>query len=93
MYSSIINKWCCRWDTNWIFGVGGGFLIVPALVFITAMPIKRAINTSLLVIFVVSISGFISHYDKANMSWYIASMFIVGSAIGMLLATKVKKPQ
>lgn len=73
------------------FGVGGSFLIVPALVFITAMPIKRAINTSLLVIFVVSISGFISHYDKANMSWYIASMFIVGSAIGMLLATKVKK--
>ncbi|APC91144.1 MULTISPECIES: sulfite exporter TauE/SafE family protein [Francisella] len=73
------------------FGVGGGFLIVPALVFITAMPLKRAINTSLLVIFVVSISGFISHYDETSMNWYIASMFIVGSAIGMLLATKVKK--
>ncbi|AEE87809.1 hypothetical protein FNFX1_1423 [Francisella cf. novicida Fx1] len=73
------------------FGVGGGFLIVPALVFITAMPIKRAINTSLLVIFVVSISGFISHYDKTSMNWYIASMFIVGGAIGMFLATRVKK--
>ncbi|MBK2356930.1 sulfite exporter TauE/SafE family protein [Francisella hispaniensis] len=73
------------------FGVGGGFLIVPALVFITAMPIKRAINTSLLVIFVVSISGFISHYDKSTMNWHIAIMFIVGGAIGMLLATKVKK--
>ena len=51
------------------FGVGGGFLIVPALVFITAIPIKRAINTSLLVIFVVSISGFVSHYDSTSMDW------------------------
>ncbi|MDE5016812.1 sulfite exporter TauE/SafE family protein, partial [Francisella tularensis subsp. holarctica] len=74
-----------------IVGVGGGFLIVPALVLITEMPIKRAINSSLLVIFVVSISGFISNYDKANMSWYIAIMFIVGIAIGMLLETKFKK--
>ncbi|MDE5000986.1 TSUP family transporter, partial [Francisella tularensis] len=60
------------------FGVGGGFLFVPALVFITALPIKRAINTSLLLRFVVSISGFISNYDKAKMSCYIATLFIVG---------------
>ncbi|MGQ4006447.1 sulfite exporter TauE/SafE family protein [Francisellaceae bacterium CB300] len=72
------------------FGVGGGFLIVPALVFITAMPIKRAINTSLLVIFVVSISGFVSHYDSTSMDWYVAIMFIVGGAVGMLLANKLK---
>jgi len=73
------------------FGVGGGFLIVPALVFITAMPIKRAINTSLLVVFVVSISGFISHYEEEHMSWYVAGMFIIGSVIAMLIATKLKK--
>ncbi|WP_150466999.1 sulfite exporter TauE/SafE family protein [Francisella sp. SYW-9] len=73
------------------FGVGGGFLIVPALVFITAMPIKRAINTSLLVIFVVSISGFASHYGQTSVNWYIASMFIIGGAIGMLIANKIKK--
>ena len=72
------------------FGVGGGFLIVPALVFITAIPIKRAINTSLLVIFVVSISGFVSHYDSTSMDWYVAIMFIVGGAVGMLLANKLK---
>ncbi|QIV96828.1 sulfite exporter TauE/SafE family protein [Allofrancisella inopinata] len=73
------------------FGVGGGFLIVPALMFITGMPIKRAINTSLLVIFVVSISGFISHYDLDSMNWYVAILFIAGSVTGMLLATKFKK--
>ncbi|QLE79958.1 sulfite exporter TauE/SafE family protein [Francisella sp. Scap27] len=72
------------------FGVGGGFLIVPALIFITAMPIKKAISTSLLVIFVVSISGFISHYDDASMSWYVASLFIVGGMIGMFVANKLK---
>ncbi|QIV95271.1 sulfite exporter TauE/SafE family protein [Allofrancisella frigidaquae] len=73
------------------FGVGGGFLIVPALMFITGMPIKRAINTSLLVIFVVSISGFISHYDLDSMNWYVAILFIVGSVTGMVLSTKLKK--
>ncbi|MFT4694839.1 MAG: putative membrane protein YfcA [Francisella sp.] len=72
------------------FGVGGGFLIVPALVFITAMPIKRAINTSLLVIFVVSISGFISHYDSTSMDWYVASLFIIGGMVGMFAANKLK---
>ncbi|KEI34632.1 putative permease [Francisella sp. W12-1067] len=73
------------------FGVGGGFLIVPALMFITGIPIKRAINTSLLVIFVVSISGFISHYDLGSMNWYVAILFIVGSVTGMVLSTKLKK--
>jgi len=72
------------------FGVGGGFLIVPALVFITAMPIKRAINTSLLVIFVVSISGFVSHYSPSSMSWFVAMMFIVGGSVGMIFAIKIK---
>ncbi|AXA33456.1 sulfite exporter TauE/SafE family protein [Francisella adeliensis] len=72
------------------FGVGGGFLIVPALIFITAMPIKRAISTSLLVIFVVSISGFISHYDDSSMSWYVASLFILGGMVGMFIANKLK---
>ncbi|AIT10039.1 permease [Candidatus Francisella endociliophora] len=73
------------------FGVGGGFLIVPALVFITAMPIKRAINTSLLVIFVISISGFASHYDAESMNWHVAIMFIIGGVVGMLLANIIKK--
>ena len=72
------------------FGVGGGFLIVPALVFITAMPIKRAINTSLLVIFVVSISGFISHYSPSSMNWFVAMMFIIGGSVGIIFAIKIK---
>ena len=72
------------------FGVGGGFLIVPALVFITAMPIKRAISTSLLVIFVVSVSGFLSHYNSSSMNWYVAVMFIVGGSMGMIFAIKIK---
>lgn len=67
MYSSIIDKWFCCGTLTGFFGVGVSFKIVPALVFITAMPIKRAINTSLLVIFVVSISG-VSHYDETIMN-------------------------
>lgn len=64
---------------------------MPALIFITAMPIKRAINTSLLVICVVSISGFASHYDADSMNWFVACMFIIGGVVGMLLANIIKK--
>ena len=40
-----------------LFGVGGGFVIVPALVLFSSMAIHRAVGTSLLVITLVSISG------------------------------------
>ena len=44
-----------------LFGVGGGFVIVPALVLFSGMAIHRAVGTSLLVIALVSVSGVASH--------------------------------
>ena len=44
-----------------LFGVGGGFVIVPALVLFSGMSIHRAVGTSLLVIALVSVSGVASH--------------------------------
>lgn len=66
------------------FGVGGGFLIVPALMLVTEMGIHRAVATSLVVIPLVGLSGVISavvagrHIEPA-----ITALFIVGGAIGM----------
>ena len=49
-----------------LFGVGGGFVIVPALVFVTGMGIHRAVATSLMVITLVGASGVVSHLVTAG---------------------------
>jgi len=52
-----------------LFGVGGGFVIVPALMFVTNLSIHRAVATSLFVIALVSASGFISLMVFAVAFW------------------------
>ncbi len=44
-----------------LFGVGGGFLIVPLLIYLSQVPMRLAVSTSLFVIALVSSSGFLSH--------------------------------
>ena len=73
-----------------MLGVGGGFLIVPALMLAIRMPIKKAIATSLLVIFLVSMSGFIAHMHHTVIPWDIAGYFILGGLVGMFGASKLK---
>jgi len=69
-----------------MFGVGGGFVIVPALVLFSGMPIYRAVATSLLVIVLVSISGVASHFANGRgISLEVTSLFVLGGVIGMSL--------
>lgn len=71
-----------------LFGVGGGFVIVPALVTFAGLGIQRAIGTSLLVIMLVSISGTASYLAAGEpISWSITARFIVGSALGLALGS------
>ena len=73
-----------------MFGVGGGFVIVPALVLLTRMPIRRAVGTSLLVIVLVSISGVASHLLAGrDISLAVTAMFVAGGVVGMTLAGRV----
>jgi uncharacterized protein len=65
-------------------GVGGGFLIVPALVFFGHLPLKSAIVTSLLVITVNSFTGLAAHLQQASFDWRIAGLFLGASVIGMI---------
>lgn len=74
-----------------IVGVGGGFLIVPALVLLCGLSMHLAIGTSLLIIAVKSIAGFVKYIDvmeAAGLSihWDLVLIFstigIVGSIIG-----------
>lgn len=80
-----------------MFGVGGGFVIVPALVLFSGMQIHRAVGTSLFVIVLISASGVVSHMVRGNsVSLETAGYFMVGGIAGMflggLVAGRLKGP-
>ena len=69
-----------------LFGVGGGFVIVPALVLFSGMAIHRAVGTSLLVITLISISGIASYlFSGRTISVETTAWFVVGGVAGMFL--------
>lgn len=67
-----------------MFGVGGGFIIVPALVMFSGMGIQRAIGTSLLVITLISASGTANHLLAGrDLTLATAGVFTAGSIAGL----------
>ena len=74
-----------------IFGVGGGFLIVPALLMVTGISIESAMATSLVSIALISLSGFASNLSSLSEDTIpIACAFFGGALIGMTGGAKVK---
>lgn len=71
-----------------LVGVGGGFLIVPALVFVGKVPIREAIGTSLVIIFFNSMSGFLGYLGKVPMDWMIMGKFLLLAIIGVLIGVR-----
>lgn len=70
------------------FGVGGGFVIVPALVLFAGLRIHTAVATSLLVIFLISVSGVASYMLSGGvLSLALAGSFALGGVVGMQLGT------
>jgi uncharacterized membrane protein YfcA len=71
-----------------LFGVGGGFIIVPALVMFSGMGIERAIGTSLLVIALISASGTASHLLAGkDLPLDTAALFAAGSVLGLFVGS------
>ncbi len=67
-----------------LFGVGGGFLVVPALMYATGMGIHRAVSTSLLVIVLVGASGFVAHLaQRPLLDPSMVALFVVGGIAGL----------
>ena len=80
-----------------LFGVGGGFLIVPALLALTGISIRQAVATSLLVISVVSFSGFLSFLGSKELIeitvlLQVGGAGLVGMSFGLLLSKKIAGP-
>lgn len=76
-----------------IVGAGGGFMIIPALVFVLKLPMKEAIGTSLLIIAFNSLLGFAGSANHINIQWQflltIAAFAVAGIFIGNMLSKKI----
>ncbi len=69
-----------------LFGVGSGFVIVPALVLLLGVQMSIAIGTSLLIIVANSAAGVLSHLNGASIDWSITAAFVATAIGGSLVA-------
>lgn len=74
-----------------LVGVGGGFLIVPALVLLVGLPMKRAVGTSLLVISLNSFVGFAGHLGHVDVPWARLGVFTALAVAGILGGTRLSR--
>jgi uncharacterized membrane protein YfcA len=80
-----------------LVGAGGGFLIIPALVLLTGLPFKTAVGTSLFIIAINSLMGFLGDVLNYDMNWpflfSITLLAICGILIGNILQKKISAPK
>ena len=76
-----------------LVGAGGGFLIIPALVILSKLPMKEAVGTSLVIIAAKSLIGFFGESSETIIDWVfltkITAFALVGIFIGMTLSKKI----
>jgi len=76
-----------------LVGAGGGFLIIPALVILSKLPMKKAVGTSLVIIAIKSLIGFFGDHGLENFDWTflvsVSFFSILGIFIGGKLVSKI----
>jgi uncharacterized membrane protein YfcA len=72
-------------------GVGGGFLIIPALVLWAGIPMKEAIGTSLVIIAANSTTGFLGYVTQVTIDWNLVISFIIAASAGIILGAYLTK--
>lgn len=77
-----------------IVGAGGGFLIIPALVLLAKLPMKKAVGTSLLIIAIKSLIGFVGDVQNLEIDWNFLIIFtsiaIGGILLGIFLSNYIE---
>ncbi len=74
-----------------VVGAGGGFLIIPALVLFAKLPMKKAVATSLLIIAIKSLIGFIGDVETMDIEWRFLAVFSALSIAGIFLGVWLNK--
>ncbi|HMT47144.1 MAG: hypothetical protein RL702_982 [Pseudomonadota bacterium] len=73
------------------FGIGGGFLIVPGLVASTAMPVGRAVGTSLVAVTAFGLTTAFNYALSGLVDWALAGTFIAGGVLGSIGGTALSR--
>ena len=80
-----------------LVGAGGGFLIIPSLILFTKLPMRKAVGTSLFIIAMNSLVGFIGDVQNLEIDWLFLLTFsaisVVGIFIGMYLTKYTNESQ
>jgi uncharacterized membrane protein YfcA len=75
-----------------LVGAGGGFLIIPALVILAKMPMRLAVGTSLFIIAIKSLLGFLGDIKTGlDVDWDFLILFTTFSVIGIFIGTFLSK--
>ena len=75
-----------------LVGAGGGFLIIPALVLFAKLPMKKAVGTSLVIIALKSLIGFLGDISKENtFDWQFLGIFSAIAIVGILVGSYLSK--
>ncbi len=72
-----------------LVGVGGGFMIVPALTLLGGLPIYQAVGTSLVIIGFNALAGFGGYLDQVTVDWTLVAVFTVTAIVGALAGTSL----
>lgn len=72
-----------------LVGIGGGFLIVPALVILVGLPMKEAVGTSLLVITLNAAAGFAGYLGQVQVPWDFLAGFAAVAIGGIVAGTRL----
>ena len=73
-------------------GAGGGFLIVPTLLFFTKIPMKMAVGTSLLIVSSQSLIGFLGDLmGNQIIDWDVLKIFTIASIVGIFIGNRISK--
>jgi uncharacterized membrane protein YfcA len=79
-----------------LVGVGGGFLIVPALVLLVGLPMRLAVGTSLCIIVLNCVSGFLKYLDvlgatEGAVDWGLVGLFVAVGVVGSFIGNRVSQ--
>lgn len=74
-----------------LVGAGGGFLIIPALVILSKLPMKEAIGTSLAIIAAKSLIGFLGESNETTIDWHLITIVTSLAILGIFIGTNMSK--
>jgi uncharacterized membrane protein YfcA len=94
LYPKPVCKYCWLWLVTegigvgiltGLVGVGGGFAIVPALVLLAKIPMKQAIGTSLVIIFLNSVAAFLGYLGRVELNVNLLLYFTMAASLGIVV--------